>query len=55
MPSCFRPLDRPVNLRRVPVPPEFIVLARRWYLRYGPSYSDIEELLAERGIVGDQV
>jgi transposase-like protein len=31
-------------------PPEIIVLALRWYLRYGLSYRDLEELLAERGI-----
>ncbi len=31
-------------------PPEVIVLAVRWYLRYGLSYRDVEELLAERGI-----
>ena len=31
-------------------PPEIIVLALRWYLRYGLSYRDVEELLAERGI-----
>jgi transposase, IS6 family len=29
-------------------PPEVIVLAVRWYLRYGLSYRDLEELLAER-------
>jgi transposase-like protein len=27
-----------------------ITLAVRWYLRYGLSYRDVEELLAERGI-----
>jgi IS6 family transposase len=27
-----------------------ILLAVRWYLRYGLSYRDVEELLAERGI-----
>jgi transposase-like protein len=27
-----------------------IVLAVRWYLRFGLSYRDVEELLAERGI-----
>jgi IS6 family transposase len=27
----------------------------RWYLRYGLSYRDVEELLAERGIVVDHV
>ena len=29
-------------------PPEIIVLAVRWYLRYGLSYRDVEELLGER-------
>jgi transposase-like protein len=32
-----------------------ILLAVRWYLRYGLSYRDIEELLAERGIDVDHV
>jgi len=32
-----------------------IVLAVRWYLRYTWSYRDVEELLAERGLVVDQV
>jgi transposase-like protein len=36
-------------------PPEVIVLAVRWYLRYGLSYSDVEELLAERGVDVDHV
>jgi len=27
----------------------------RWYLRYGLSYRDLEELLAEHGITVDQV
>jgi hypothetical protein len=31
-------------------PPDIIVLAVRWYLRFNPSYRDIEELLAERGL-----
>jgi IS6 family transposase len=31
-------------------PPDVIVLAVRWYLRFGLSYRDVEELLAERGI-----
>jgi transposase-like protein len=30
-----------------------IAVAVRWYLRYGLSYRDVEELLAERGIVVD--
>jgi transposase-like protein len=60
---------RPVQLIRsagVPVParsafvgfrfpPEVIVLAVRWYLRFGLSYRDVEELLAERGIEVDHV
>jgi transposase, IS6 family len=32
-----------------------IVVAVRWYLRYGLSYRDAEELLAERGIEVDHV
>jgi IS6 family transposase len=36
-------------------PAEVIVLAVRWYLRYGLSYRDVEELLAERGIEVDHV
>ena len=34
-------------------PPEVILLAVRWYLRYGLSYRDLEELLAERRIEVD--
>jgi transposase, IS6 family len=52
---------RPHRRRPVPVvqssafagfrfPPEVIMLAVRWYLRFGLSYRDLEELLAERGI-----
>ena len=36
-------------------PPEIIVLAVRWYLRYGVSYRAVEELLGERGIEVDHV
>ena len=36
-------------------PPEVILLAVRWYLRYALSYRDLEELLAERGIEVDHV
>ncbi len=36
-------------------PPEVILLAVRWYLRYGLPYRDLEELLAERGIAVDHV
>jgi len=34
---------------------EVIAVAVRWYLRYGLSYRDVEELLAERGITVDHV
>jgi IS6 family transposase len=36
-------------------PPEVIVLAVRWYLRFALSYRDVEELLAERGLDVDHV
>ena len=36
-------------------PPEVITVAVRWYLRYGLSCRDVEELLAERGIEVDHV
>jgi transposase-like protein len=36
-------------------PPDVIVLAVRWYLRFGLSFRDVEELLAERGIEVDHV
>src|SRR5215213_1728578 len=36
-------------------PPDIILLAIRWYLRFGLSYRDVEELLAERGIEVDHV
>ena len=36
-------------------PPDVIMIAVRWYLRYGLSYRDVEELLAERGIEVDHV
>jgi transposase-like protein len=36
-------------------PPEVIVLAVRWYLRFGLSFRDVEELLAERGVEVDHV
>jgi hypothetical protein len=36
-------------------PPEVIAVAVRWYLRYGLSLRDVEELLAERGIEVDHV
>src|SRR5438105_15085491 len=36
-------------------PAEVIMLAVRWYLRYGLSYRDVEELLTERGIEVDHL
>ena len=36
-------------------PREVIAVAVRWYLRYGLSYRDAGELLAERGITVDHV
>lgn len=48
----------PVDLRAFAgfrIPPEVIILAVRWYLRFGLSYRDLEELLAERGVEVDHV
>ena len=36
-------------------PPEVILIAVRWYLRYGLSYRNLEELLAEPDIEVDHV
>jgi transposase-like protein len=36
-------------------PPDVIVLAVRWYLRFALSYRDVEELLTERGVQVDHV
>jgi transposase-like protein len=36
-------------------PSDVIVLAVRWYLRFGLSYRNVEELLAERGVDVDHV
>jgi transposase-like protein len=36
-------------------PREVIAVAVRWYLRYGLSYRDVEELLGERGVEVDHV
>src|SRR5256714_8676809 len=57
----FGSLGRPVPVvessafRGFRFPSEIIVLALRWYLRYGLSYRDVEELLSERGIQVDHV
>ena len=36
-------------------PPDVVAVAVRWYLRYGLSYRDVEELLTERGVRVDHV
>ena len=36
-------------------PPDVIVVAIRWYLRFSLSYRDVEELLLERGVEVDHV
>jgi IS6 family transposase len=36
-------------------PPDVIVLVVRWYLRFGLSYRDVEQLLTERGVKVDHV
>lgn len=35
--------------------PDVISIAVRWYLRYGLSHRDVEDLLAERDITVDHV
>jgi transposase-like protein len=37
------------------LPPDVIVVAVRWHLRFGLSYRDVEELLAEHGVEVDHV
>jgi transposase-like protein len=59
------PVKLPSRRRAVPAsdsafagfrfPAAVIVLAVRWYLRYGLSYRDVEELLHERGVEVDHV
>ncbi len=49
------PVRMPSGFAGFRFPPEVILLAVRWYLRYGLSYRDLEELLAERGIAVDHV
>ena len=49
------PVQAPSAFVGFRLPPDVILLAVRWYLRYGLSYRDLEELLAERGIDVDHV
>ena len=55
-----RPRPRPAPVVRPAFagfgfPSEIIVVAVRWYLRFGLSYRDVEELLTERGVEVDHV
>ena len=43
----------PPQLSRIPVPPEIISHAVWLYDRFGLSFRDVEDLLAERGYHGD--
>src|SRR5437762_4920319 len=54
-PSCLVTAVPSSAFKGFRFPPEIIVLAVRWYLRYGLSYRDVEELLGERGIEVDHV
>jgi transposase-like protein len=45
----------PSAFRGFRFPHKVIMLAVRWYLRFGLSYRDVEELLAERGVAVDHV
>jgi transposase-like protein len=53
--TVARTTRRSVCLHRLLLPPDIIVLAVRWYLRFALSYRDVEELLTERGIQVDHV
>jgi hypothetical protein len=48
--SPIAPLSVFAGLR---FPSDVIVVAVRWYLRFGLSYPDVEELLGERGVQVD--
>ena len=51
-----RPVEVPLSgFAGFRFPAEVILLAVRWYLRFGLSYRDLEELLAERGVEVDHV
>ena len=52
----FPPVDSSsLRVRRFRFPSDVIVLAVRWYLRFGLSYRDVEELLTGRGVEVDHV
>ena len=52
---CVAPSVAPSAFAGFRFPSEVITLSVRWYLRFGLSYRDVEELLAERGINVDHV
>jgi transposase-like protein len=54
-PRAARPNSERSAFAGFRLPPEVITVAVRWYLRYGLSYRDVEELLCERGIEVDHV
>ena len=55
-PSRRRPWSAPTSaFAGFRFPPEVIVVAVGWYLRYCLSYRDVEELLVERGVEVDHV
>jgi transposase-like protein len=54
-PGASSSLSRVSVVHWVPVPARRDLVGVRWYLRYGLSYRDVEELLAERGVEVDHV
>ena len=57
-PRCARCSSKPVRTSAFAgfrFPPDVVMLAVRWYLRFGLSYRDVEEMLADRGIDVDHV
>ena len=45
---------KPISFKRHRFPPEVIIRAVRWYFRYTLSVRDVEELLAERGVLASR-
>jgi transposase, IS6 family len=52
--SSCRDASTKIELCWVPLSQDVIMIAMRWYLRFGLS-PDVEKLLAERGVEVDQV
>jgi len=53
--SRITPLTPPSALAGFRFPPEIIILAVRWYLRFALSDRDVEKLLAERDTQADHL